>query len=52
MTRNQLLAVLWAIVVLEFLSPVPLVLTLGAVYVLLARPPWFKKLVADLYGSE
>jgi len=43
---------LWLIVLLEVLSPVPAVLTLGAIYVLLFRPPQFLTLVHRLYGLE
>ena len=50
MSRNRLVAYLWAIVVLEILSPIPLLLSLGAIYVLLFRPPWFRKAVEDLYS--
>ena len=46
---SNLLVLLWAMVVLEFLSPIPAFLTLGAVYVLLFRPPWFPELVRRLY---
>ena len=49
MIRTRTLVVLWAIVVLEILSPLPMLLSLGAAYVLLFRPPWFRKLVLDLY---
>ncbi len=51
MTTNKL-AVLWLVVVLEMVSPVPAVLSLGAVWVLLARPPWFRDLVRELYGES
>jgi hypothetical protein len=46
---SNLLILLWALVVLEFLSPIPAFLTLGAVYILLYRPPWFPELVRRLY---
>jgi len=42
---------LWLLVVIEAISPVPAFLTLGAAWVLLTRPPWFKRLVDDLYTS-
>jgi hypothetical protein len=44
------LLILWLIVLLEILSPVPAFLTLGAAYVLLFRPPRFLDLVLRLYG--
>ena len=50
MTRTRTLVVLWAIVALEILSPVPTLLSLGTAYVLLVRPPWFRQLVLDLYS--
>ncbi len=45
------LALLWALVLLELLSPIPAVLTFGAIYVLAARPPAFLDLVRRLYGD-
>lgn len=47
MSKTYLL--LWGIVVIEILSPVPAFLTFGAAYVLAVRPPWFRGLVDDLY---
>jgi uncharacterized protein YhhL (DUF1145 family) len=41
---------LWLIILLEIVAPFPAFLTLGAVYVLLARPPEFLRLVHDIYG--
>ena len=49
MNRPTLVALLWAIVLVEVVSPVPGVLTLGALYVLIARPSWFPALVRRLY---
>ena len=49
MSRTVLL--LWAIVVLEIVSPVPAFLSLGAVYVLLVRPPWLPRIVRELYAT-
>jgi hypothetical protein len=49
--RPAPLALLWLLVLIEFLSPVPAFLTLGAVWVLLARPPWFFELVRALYSE-
>lgn len=46
---RYLLGVLWAVVLLEAVSPVPLVLTFGAAWILLARPRWFLRLVENLY---
>ncbi len=43
---------LWAVVLLEAVSPVPAILTFGAAYVLLARPPWFSDLVQELYRER
>ncbi len=44
------LALLWLVVALEIVSPVPGVLSLGAVWVLLFRPRGFLDLVHELYG--
>ncbi len=41
---------LWSIVLLELVSPLPAFLTLGAIYVLLVRPDWFRRWVNDLYA--
>ena len=46
------LALIWAVIVLELVSPIPAFLTLGAVWVMLARPPAFLTLVQRLYGVE
>jgi len=46
------LGLLWAVVLLELVSPVPLFLTFGAIYVLLVRPPWFRDVVRELYGEQ
>lgn len=46
------LALIWALIVLELLSPLPAFLTLGAVWVMLVRPPFFLRLVQRLYGEE
>ncbi|MDH3403668.1 MAG: hypothetical protein OES32_06990 [Acidobacteriota bacterium] len=45
------IVLLWAIVLLELLSPVPAALTFGAIYVLAVRPPAFLDLVERLYGK-
>jgi hypothetical protein len=47
--RSAPLVLLWLLVALEFLSPVPAFLTFGAAWVLLARPRWFLELVRALY---
>ena len=47
---SGILVLLWAVVLVELLSPIPAFLTVGAIWVLLARPPWFLALVHDLYG--
>jgi len=49
MKRPTLVLLLWVVVLLELVSPVPAVLTLGTVYVLVARPAWFPALVRRLY---
>lgn len=41
---------LWAVVFVELISPIPAFLTFGAAWVLLARPPSFLALVRELYG--
>ena len=46
------LAALWVVVVLELVLPVPGLLTLGALYVLAARPGWFLSLVESLYADR
>ena len=50
MTRTVLL--LWAVVFVEIVSPIPAFLSLGAVYVLLVRPPWLPGLVRELYRDR
>ena len=50
--RAALLMTLWAVVLLELVLPVPGLLTLGALYVLAARPPWFPELVSRLYDDR
>lgn len=51
MGRTQRIVVLWVVVVLELISPIPAFLTLGAMWVLLTRPPWFLELVQSLYDD-
>jgi len=49
---SQTVALLWLVVVLEIVSPVPGVLTIGAIWVLVARPAWLPKLVGELYADD
>lgn len=51
-TRPAPYVLLWAIVALELFSPIPAFLTLGTIWVLLFRPPWFRELVDRLYAPE
>ena len=46
------LLLLWAIVVVELLSPIPGVLTIGAAWILLTRPAWFLTLIHRLYDID
>jgi len=48
---SRTVLLLWAIVVLEIVSPVPAFLSLAAVYVLLVRPPWLPRIVRELYAT-
>jgi hypothetical protein len=43
---------MWPVVLLEIVSPVPALLSLGAIYVLLVRPPWFLAMVRSLYAED
>lgn len=50
-TRNK---TIWKIVLLgvvDMFFPVP-ILALILLYVVVERPPWFPKLVREIYGSE
>ena len=47
--RDRLTIVLWGAVLLEIVSPIPAVLSLVAIWVLIARPPWFLQMVQTLY---
>ena len=49
---SRTLLVLWFVVLLETVSPLPLALSIGAIWVLVARPPWFYNLVCELYGRS
>ncbi len=52
MSRSSSLSLkLWLIVLFELISPIPAFLTIGAIIVLLAKPPWFRQMVDDLYRS-
>ncbi len=42
---------LWLIVLLELISPIPAFLTIGAIVVLLTKPPWFREMIDDLYAQ-
>ena len=46
------LVLLWALVIVEFISPIPAALTWTAAWVLLARPPWFLRLIQGLYSDR
>ncbi len=48
---SSLVAWLWGAVLLELVSPVPALLTLGGIYVLAAKPAWFRRAVDELYGD-
>jgi hypothetical protein len=48
---SKVVVLLWIVVLVELISPVPAVLSFGAAYVLLARPPWFLRLVEELYSD-
>lgn len=48
----QTTALLWAMILLELVSPIPAFLTLGAIWVMFLRPPWFLHLVQQLYGES
>ena len=48
---SNILVWLWLIVLLELVLPVPGLLTIGAIYVLIARPPWFPEVVRSIYGD-
>ena len=50
--RGTLVMTLWAVVLLELVLPIPGLLTLGALYVLVVRPPWFPELVRRLYEDS
>ena len=43
---------LWLVVLIEIVSPIPALLSVGAVWVLLFRPPWLPRLVERLYRTR
>ncbi len=49
---SSLLPWLWVVVILELVSPVPAILTFGAIYVLVARPEGFRRMVEALYSPS
>jgi hypothetical protein len=49
---SKTVMLLWAIVLVEIVSPLPAFLSLGAAWVLLTRPPWLPRLVRELYGAD
>ncbi len=49
---SRTILLLWAVVLLEIVSPLPAFLSLGAVHVLLTRPSWFPRLVRELYEKN
>lgn len=51
MSQGKLTLLFLAVIVVEALLPVSGPLTLGALYVLMARPPWFKRAMDRLYGA-
>ena len=48
---SNTLFILWMVVILELVSPLPALLTFGTIYVLLFKPPWFRNLVRQLYSG-
>jgi hypothetical protein len=51
MNCKLIYAAILVAVALEIVSPIPFVLSLGTVYVLLAKPKWFRDFVRWLYGE-
>lgn len=49
MTKSQIMGVALVLIILEAVLPVPGPLTLTMLYVLMARPGWFKTAVQVLY---
>ena len=39
-------------IILELISPIPLVLSIGGLYILLKKPPWFLDFVKQLYRDD
>ncbi|MBW1980126.1 MAG: hypothetical protein JRJ12_02805 [Deltaproteobacteria bacterium] len=50
-SKNKILAGLIMIAVVDWVVPLPIVGIL-LIYVLLQRPPWFKQMVAQVYGAD
>ena len=48
---SNTLFILWMVVILELVSPLPALLTFGAIYVLVFKPPWFHRMVRQLYSG-
>lgn len=51
MTKTNILATAILLIIAEALLPIPGPLTLLALYVLLAKPLWFKTAIALLYQT-
>jgi hypothetical protein len=49
---QKIYALVVACLVLEFISPVPLFLSFGSLYILLKKPGWFLEFVKQLYGNN
>ena len=49
---SRTVLLLWVVALVEIVSPIPGLLSLGAVYVLLVRPGWFPAIVRELYGDR
>ncbi|MFC1851538.1 hypothetical protein ACFL27_15185 [candidate division CSSED10-310 bacterium] len=45
-------AVVLGVIALEFVSPIPLFLSFGALYIMIMKPPWFVKFIRQLYFVE
>jgi hypothetical protein len=51
MTRKRLIAILAGLAVLDLVVPLP-ILGLALLWVVLERPPWFLRLVDEVYGAR
>jgi hypothetical protein len=49
--RSRTLAILVPVALVDVVIPIP-ILGILMIYVLLARPPWFRSLVDDVYGRS